>query len=415
MRARAVGAGRARATAWRDGRQQAGQLRTDARVAEALDGARVGEGGSQQLHDRAVGDGPLADVRARGEDRAASGADPFDDGLGEPGLADARLADDGGDPARSGRVRRAGCEQLIQGLIPADERSRPAGEHWLPRCSLSDAGPGRRGVAHRRFGRLVRIPDRLVPLAGGRERRHPELAIEDRDAQPVLAKRGGPIARPGVQVHQPDVPGFVEGIEVEAMGGRRDRTRQVACRLVRRGQPVQHRHHGPFHGDRPRRPPIIELRAVAQVEAGQERTASQGGGRGKRPPRIRARRAAPAPRGRPERRRGIERNPSAIDEDRIAPGGRAERRQGPPQRPVRRRRHPHRARATPQARRARTLVPPPPSSARIATALRVSTTSGAPSTSTSGGPSSRMSRRGDGLVGHGVTVLILRGSPVTFQ
>ena len=59
----------------RDGGQQAGQLRTDARVTETLHGARFGDGRSQQLHDRAVGDGPLADVGARGEDRAASRAD----------------------------------------------------------------------------------------------------------------------------------------------------------------------------------------------------------------------------------------------------------------------------------------------------------------------------------------------------
>ena len=131
MRARAVGTGRARSTAWRDGGQQAGQLRTDARVTEALHGPRLRDGGTQQLHDRAVRDGPFADVRARGEDRAASRADPFDDGLGEPGLADAGLADDGGDPARTGRVRRTGCEQLIQGRIPADEdRGRGERTGW---------------------------------------------------------------------------------------------------------------------------------------------------------------------------------------------------------------------------------------------------------------------------------------------
>ena len=141
--ARAVGAGRARATAWGDGRQQAGQFRTDARVTETLHGARVRDGGSQQLHDRAVGDGPLADVRARGEDRAASCADPFDDGLGEPRLADAGLADDGGDPARSGRVRRAGCEQLIQGRIPADEdRGRGSAPAGAGLAAKAGPGPG---------------------------------------------------------------------------------------------------------------------------------------------------------------------------------------------------------------------------------------------------------------------------------
>ena len=152
------------------------------------------------------------------------------------------------------------------------------------------------------------------------------------------------------------MPGFVERIEVQATGRRRDRTRQVARRQVRRGQLVQHRHHGPLDGDRPRRPPIVELRAVAEVEAGQERTTSQGGGRGKRPARIRPGRAAPGPRGPPEHARDRaqrERDrpgPTRARRPRGATTGSAAGPRSPPM-------HPSRARATPPARRARTPAP----------------------------------------------------------
>ena len=209
------------------------------------------------------------------------------------------------------------------------------------------------------------------------------------------------------------MPGFVERVEVEATGGRRDRARQVAGRQVRRGQLVQDRHHGPFDGDRPRRPPIVEFRAVAQVEAGQERAARQGRGRGQRPPRIRAgealqlREVDPNP-------RGIERNASAIDEDRSGPA--AARSDDSV-----RRRAPFAAdcvRIGPEQRRE--LVPRERSPFR---AEQGEDRHGLAGIHDEWGAVHQHLRRPEQpdveawrrLLGHGVTVLILAGSLVTFQ
>ena len=71
--------------------------------------------------------------------------------------------------------------------------------------------------------------------------------------------------------------GLVQRIEVEPARGGGDRAGQVAGRLVRRGESVQDAQHGPLDGDGARRPPIVEVRAVAQVEA------RPGTGRGRGP------------------------------------------------------------------------------------------------------------------------------------
>ena len=334
--ARAVGAGRARATAWRDGRQQAGQFRTDARVTEALHGARVRDGGSQQLHDRAVGDGPLADVRARGEDRAASGADAFDDGLGEPGLADAGLADDRGDPARSGRVRRDRLRAADPGPHPGRRGSRPAGEHRLARglAARPDPAPGRAHLALR--------PARPRPGS-------PRTAGWWTRAAPPRARGPGSRRTAGTgEARRPDPP-----------TGRTDPSTGHA--RLRRGD------RGPGDGRPPRshpagrRPPgsprpacparVITVRSTATARAARQ-SSNSGLSRRLKParngPRARAAAAASdrreSDRGQPlqvrevhPNPRGIERNARAIDEDRFGAGGRAERRQCPPQGPVRRR------------------------------------------------------------------------------
>ena len=128
-------------------------------------------------------------------------------------------------------------------------------------------------------GPRVAIADGLVAGGRGRERSNAELALQGGDAGAVLAKRRGPVARRVLELHQPDVATLVQWVQVQPPAGGLDRGRQVALGLGRRGEAIQDGQHGPFRGDRTGCSPIVEFRAVAQVEPGQERATCQARGR----------------------------------------------------------------------------------------------------------------------------------------
>ena len=283
---------------------------------------------------------------------------------------------------------------------------RPAGRsHRRARPAAQRRGGNRRRCRSRPGGsagvRVVtaggsvtcsRVPDRLVPRGRRRERRHAELPIEDRDARPVLAQAPRPGRRTGQQVHESDVPGLVERIEVQATRGGSDGARA---------------------GRRPPRAPLasrsrtlITVRSMATARAARQSSKSALSRRlnpARNGPRARAAAAASERRASERARRS-----SSATSTRTPSGASATRaRSTMTVSPVA-------ARSVDRVRRSALPAadwsasgqssvasssranarPSAASSARIATALRVSTTSGAPSTRISGGPRSRMSSRG---------------------
>ena len=188
--------------------------------------------------------------------------------------------DEDGDPA-AWRRRVVGGDECGQLRVAPDHRqagrSRGQGQR-RPRCA---AGHGRRRRLRDRQAWLgagssnLGVPDRLVQVRRLRQRRDAELALEDGDPGPVLADGAGPIAGPREQGHQLAPSRFVERIEVEPARGSRDRAGQVPGGLGGRRQPLEHVPDQSLDGDRPRRTPIVEVRAVAEREPGQERTARE--------------------------------------------------------------------------------------------------------------------------------------------
>jgi hypothetical protein len=127
------------------------------------------------------------------------------------------------------------------------------------------------------------------------------------------------------------MPRFVQGIKIKPARRGGDRTGQVAGRLVGRGQSVQDTQYRPFHRDGPAGAPVIEVRAVAQVEAGEERTTGQLGSRREGAPPIGAGQSLELREVDPDTVIG-ERDPAAIDENGVATSRGAEGRQRPAQR-----------------------------------------------------------------------------------
>ena len=261
-------------------------------------GARVGEAGAEQLDDRGVRDRALGGEGAGREDAAARGRDRLGQRLREPRLADPRLAGEHGDAAAQATPRRWAATSA------ASSASRPtmgrrAGRTGRAATSVAAAAAGRSTAAAGEIearslaaaGGHLGVPDRLVQVRRLGQRRDAQLALEDGDPGPVLADGAGPVAGPCEQGHQLAPGRFVERIEVEPARRGGDRAGQVPVGLGRRRQPLEHVPDQSLDGDRARRAPIVEVRAVAEREAGQERAARQ-----RRPP-------GAGPRGRPTRRR----------------------------------------------------------------------------------------------------------------
>ncbi len=113
---------------------------------------------------------------------------------------------------------------------------------------------------------------------------------------------------------------FIERVEVQPAGGRIDGGGRSPSASAAAVEPVQHAQHQALDGDRPGRSPIVEVRAVAQIEAGQEWPAGQGGGRGQVAPR--ATRGQPLELGQVHaHRRAVQRDTRAIDAQGLARDG----------------------------------------------------------------------------------------------
>ena len=168
------------------------------------------------------------------------------------------------------------CEQGPDLLRPPDEREdRRRGR-----------GPGfRRGTGppigrtHRKrrrnldgSGRRQRaITDRLVEGRRLGQRCDSQLPIEDGHQRPVLADRSAAVTS-GEQRDQAPVRALVQLIELHAPFRGRGRRGQVAPRRRVLRYAVQDRANEPVGRARPHRMPIVERRAVAKRETGEERT-----------------------------------------------------------------------------------------------------------------------------------------------
>ena len=187
-----------------------------------------------------------------------------------------RLAEDRHHPAIR---RRAEPGRLDDGerRVTTDERQR---RDPLVRCGERR---GRRLADVDRRSREIRadrgVTDRFVASRRLGQRRHTQLTVEDRDARPVLAQRGGPVAARRQQLHAPDMGTLVERVEVDASSGGRRRGGHVTGRRRLDDESVQEVGDRPLDPHRPGRPPVVELRAVAQREAGEEGAAGKIGGR----------------------------------------------------------------------------------------------------------------------------------------
>ena len=287
---------------------------------------RVAHRGAKQVDDGPVGDRPFRSMTAGGEDRAPIPGDPPDHRLAESGLADPRLAGEGHHPSVPI------CRDRLDHRVDRPDRRTATDERTrlVIRGRRGDDRRRRRLDGDRRRRNGASVADGLIALRRGRQRRHPEFPLQDGHAAPVLANRRGLVPGTGVQVHEPNVRALVERVQVQPTTGRRKRGRQVAVRLGGRRKSIQDPEYEPIDGDGPARSPVIELRAVTKVEAGQERPSCQRRGRRKVVPRPTAGEPLHLGQVHPDKR-VVERHPRALDAQRVAVDGATHDRQGPTQ------------------------------------------------------------------------------------
>ena len=151
------------------------------------------------------------------------------------------------------------------------------------------------------------------------------------DALAVLRERGSPLTARAVELDQPPVRGLVERIECEPAARVLDRARMAAPRAEALGEAVEHGTELARERARLQRLPVVERRAVAQAEAGEEGSSLQRRGL------LEVGEVVSA--GQPAEVVDVERHAVPLQGDRIACDGepaaverRAERRERPPQR-----------------------------------------------------------------------------------
>ena len=97
-----------------------------------------------------------------------------------------------------------------------------------------------------------------------------QFALQDGDARSVLTDGSGPVSREGKDPHQPAMGGLVEWVQVEAAPGRGDGAVDVALDLLGVRHAIEQLGNRSLQRDCPGRPPVVEVRAVAQRETGKE-------------------------------------------------------------------------------------------------------------------------------------------------
>ena len=261
-----------------DGREQSVELGAYSRI-EGADPRRrrgIGQGGPEQLDDRAVGDRALRGVGASRNDDATVLANSVGERLREPRLADPGFAGEDDDPTDIGG-HRANRREARQRVVSAHEGERP----WArDGHRFADDGPIRPDHGC--------VADRLVPGGGLIERGDAQLAFERRHADPILAERGGPIPVRCEQVHEPDVGRLIEWVQVDAAHGRGDRAGKVAGALQGRREMVEDGCDRPLGRYRAPGTPVVEVGAVAEGKSRQERAAGEAGAAGEVPGQGRA-------------------------------------------------------------------------------------------------------------------------------
>ena len=212
----------------------------------------------------------------RGRPRPRRGSPRRD--LDQPRLADAGLTLDEHEAAvrRRRPPRRNGWRRArSRGRPAARSRARRPRRDPRPAPTASAARPPGPG----RSPRHPVLADRVVQVGRLVQRRHAELPVEQRDELPVLPDGTGAVAGPREQLDEPPLPDLVERIELDpppAASTAPARHRRHRCGrppAVRAGPRPSARHGGAC------RLPVVEGRAVAKREAGQERAAGQARGR----------------------------------------------------------------------------------------------------------------------------------------
>jgi hypothetical protein len=102
------------------------------------------------------------------------------------------------------------------------------------------------------------------------QRHNRQLAIQDCDADAVLPKGGGSVAARREHFHEAYVGRLVERVDFDATFGRLPRPNQIAGVLASDAEPVKDRGDRAFDARRPRSAPVVEVGAVAKVEAGEK-------------------------------------------------------------------------------------------------------------------------------------------------
>ena len=227
---------------------------------------RIGaDRGAQELGDHAVGEAPLAGVRTSPQHSRPTAGQCVDRLLGQPGLADARLALDHDD--------RPVLGDLAEGVDDAAQLGAAADQRQLVR--LRD----RLGDHRLQLGPRA---DRAVQLGRLGERLDAELAAQHPHAVAVLGERVAATARRGVELDQLAVRRLVQPVEVEPLPGTRDRLVEAALACEQVDQPVERG--GPFAADGvlSESLPVVEVDAVAQAEAREQVVAVEVAGRDQR-------------------------------------------------------------------------------------------------------------------------------------
>jgi len=163
----------------------------------------------------------------------------------------------GSTSGRSGRTASA-----VRSRSAASTNGSAVSPSWQRAASTTAA----RGAS------VTSVPGPHIVVQPGRLGQRPDgqIPVQHADQRPVLPHGGRTLAGPAVQPDDRLMGGFVQGIELQPALGVAGRALQIALVDARRHQPLQaprERLPQPFAH---RRLPLLEVRAAAQDEAGQE-------------------------------------------------------------------------------------------------------------------------------------------------
>ena len=280
----------------------------------------VAKDAPHELDRAAVREAGLLLDAADGRRRRPLRARPGDELVGEAGLADPGLAFEDDEPpvGPDGSVEIEQCAPLP--LAPDERERRPGGPAH---------GHGRRGRGARNS-----FAYSVVGGGGLLGRRDAELAMQRADALAVLRERSGPLAARPVELDQAPMGCLVQRLERQPAPGVLDRAHVAPARTEPFGETIEHRPQLARERSRLQRLPVVERRAVAEPEAGEEDVALQRRGL------LELREVSPTRE--PPELVDVEQDAVPLERDRIARDGepasaerRAQRRKRPPQRRAR--------------------------------------------------------------------------------